>query len=146
LPPGDQRLYDTRVLTEDNGLSLALWHLGYKIVSPKQCTLSPEVMEGWADLAKQRIRWKRGALENCRQYGLTRITLEYWYRQILSAIGIVAMRSICSRSRRRSPLPVVCTSTSSGSSSAACSSRSASSACAAAASCRWRSQACYSSR
>jgi cellulose synthase/poly-beta-1,6-N-acetylglucosamine synthase-like glycosyltransferase len=90
LPPGDERLYDTEVLTEDNELSLALRHLGYKIVSPKQCTLSTEVMEAWADLATQRIRWKRGALENCRQYGLTRITLEYWYRQILSAIGIVA--------------------------------------------------------
>lgn len=89
LPSASASLYDTEVLTEDNELSLALRTLGYRIVSPKACTLTTEVMETWGALAKQRLRWKRGAIENCRQYGLTRVTLEYWWRQLLSLVGIV---------------------------------------------------------
>lgn len=87
--PSGNGLYDTAVLTEDNELSLALRHLGYKIISPRECTLTTEVMETWGDLAKQRLRWKRGAIENCRQYGFTKITLQYWWRQALSLIGIL---------------------------------------------------------
>ena len=89
LPFGTGSLYDTDVLTEDNELSLALRTLGYRIVSPKECTLTTEVMETWSDLAKQRLRWKRGAVENCRQYGLTSVTKEYWWRQFLSLLGII---------------------------------------------------------
>jgi cellulose synthase/poly-beta-1,6-N-acetylglucosamine synthase-like glycosyltransferase len=89
LPKGSASLYDTEVLTEDNELSLALRTLGHRIVSPKECTLTTEVMENWGDLAKQRLRWKRGAIENCRQYGITRVTREYWWRQLLSFIGLV---------------------------------------------------------
>jgi cellulose synthase/poly-beta-1,6-N-acetylglucosamine synthase-like glycosyltransferase len=89
LPRGTLSVYDTDVLTEDNELSLALQHAGYKIVSPRECTLTTEVMESWRDLARQRLRWKRGALENLFQYGLTRITLQYWYRQVLSTLGIL---------------------------------------------------------
>jgi cellulose synthase/poly-beta-1,6-N-acetylglucosamine synthase-like glycosyltransferase len=89
LPAGSGSLYDTEVLTEDNELSLALRTVGYRIVSPKECTLTTEVMETWGDLAKQRLRWKRGAIENCRQYGLTRVTLEYWWRQLVSFVGLV---------------------------------------------------------
>jgi cellulose synthase/poly-beta-1,6-N-acetylglucosamine synthase-like glycosyltransferase len=89
LPSDSASLYDTEVLTEDNELSLALRTLGYRIVSPKECTLTTEVMETWGDLAKQRLRWKRGAIENCRQYGLTRVTREYWWRQLLSFVGLV---------------------------------------------------------
>jgi cellulose synthase/poly-beta-1,6-N-acetylglucosamine synthase-like glycosyltransferase len=88
LPTGSAALYDTEVLTEDNELSLALRTVGLRIVSPKECTLTTEVMETWGDLAKQRLRWKRGALENCRQYGLTRVTREYWWRQLLSFVGL----------------------------------------------------------
>jgi cellulose synthase/poly-beta-1,6-N-acetylglucosamine synthase-like glycosyltransferase len=89
LPSASASLYDTEVLTEDNELSLALRTVGYRILSPKECTLTTEVMETWGDLAKQRLRWKRGAIENCRQYGLTRVTLEYWWRQLLSFVGLV---------------------------------------------------------
>jgi cellulose synthase/poly-beta-1,6-N-acetylglucosamine synthase-like glycosyltransferase len=88
LPQGSGSLYDTEVLTEDNELSLALRTVGYRIVSPKECTLTTEVMETWGDLARQRLRWKRGAIENCRQYGLTRVTREYWWRQLLSFVGL----------------------------------------------------------
>lgn len=82
-------VYDTDVLTEDFELTLRLGHLGYAVVSPKECTLSTEVMETWGDLARQRLRWKRGAMENLIQYGLTRVTLEHWARQLVTLLGIV---------------------------------------------------------
>jgi cellulose synthase/poly-beta-1,6-N-acetylglucosamine synthase-like glycosyltransferase len=86
-PSGE--VYDTEILTEDFELTLRLKHLGYDVVSPKECTLSTEVMETWGDLARQRLRWKRGAVENLIQYGLTRITLEHWARQIVTMLGAV---------------------------------------------------------
>jgi cellulose synthase/poly-beta-1,6-N-acetylglucosamine synthase-like glycosyltransferase len=85
-PTGE--VYDVEVLTEDFELTLALKHLGYEVVSPKECTLTTEVMETWRDLAKQRLRWKRGAVENLVQYGLTRVTLEHWARQLITLLGI----------------------------------------------------------
>lgn len=89
--PGAPYIYDVRVLTEDNELTLALLHLGYKIRSPKGCKLTTEVMSTWTDLAKQRLRWKRGALENLFDYGITRVTIEYWLRQLLSLIGVMVI-------------------------------------------------------
>jgi cellulose synthase/poly-beta-1,6-N-acetylglucosamine synthase-like glycosyltransferase len=45
LLPGDTaHVYDTSVLTEDNELTLALLHLGYRVISPKECRLTTEVM------------------------------------------------------------------------------------------------------
>ena len=87
----DVEVYDTEVLTEDFESTLRLRHLGYDVVSPKECTLSTEVevMETWRDLASQRLRWKRGAVENLLQYGLTRVTLERWARQLVTMLGIL---------------------------------------------------------
>jgi cellulose synthase/poly-beta-1,6-N-acetylglucosamine synthase-like glycosyltransferase len=88
--PGDAaQVYDTKVLTEDNELTLALRHLGYKVISPMGARLTTEVMESWGDLYRQRLRWKRGAIENLRDYGLTRVTLTYWARQLFTFFGIV---------------------------------------------------------
>ncbi len=91
IPVGDGRggIYDTTVLTEDNEISFALMHLGYKILSPKGCTLTTEVMPTWRELWNQRLRWKRGAIENCVQYGLTRVTAPYWARQLVTMLGIL---------------------------------------------------------
>jgi cellulose synthase/poly-beta-1,6-N-acetylglucosamine synthase-like glycosyltransferase len=91
VPPGDGRggIYDTSVLTEDNELTFALLHLGMRIISPSDCTLTTEVMPTWKELWSQRLRWKRGALENCVQYGLTRITWRYWGRQAFTFIGLL---------------------------------------------------------
>lgn len=89
--PGSDQVYDVRVLTEDNELTLALLHLRFRILCPADCTLTTEVMETWADLFKQRLRWKRGALENLTDYGWTRVTLPYWGRQLLSLIGIIVI-------------------------------------------------------
>ena len=87
---GRGEVYDVHVLTEDNELSLALMHLGYSILAPAECTLETEVMTTWPDLVRQRLRWKRGALENIVDYGLTRVTAPYWGRQLLSALGVLA--------------------------------------------------------
>lgn len=84
------QVYDVHVLTEDNELSLALQHLGYRILAPIGCTLETEVMPTWRQLAAQRLRWKRGALENLLDYGWTPVTRRYWGRQLLSLLGVVA--------------------------------------------------------
>ncbi len=91
LPAGDGQggVYDTTVLTEDNEISFALMHLGYEIKSPPECALETEVMTSWRELWNQRLRWKRGAMENCVQYGFTRITAAYWGRQALTFLGII---------------------------------------------------------
>ena len=87
---GTGDVYDIHVLTEDNELSLALMHLGYRILAPVGCTLETEVMTTWGDLARQRGRWKRGALENIVDYGWTSVTASYWGRQALSLLGVIA--------------------------------------------------------
>jgi poly-beta-1,6-N-acetyl-D-glucosamine synthase len=91
LPAGDGGggIYDTTVLTEDNELTFALRHLGYRVISPPECTVVTEVMADWRALWRQRLRWKRGAVENCFQYGLTKVTLQYWARQALTALGLL---------------------------------------------------------
>jgi len=90
LPGGVAQVYDTAVLTEDNELTLALLHLGYAIISPKECLLETEVMTSWRALWSQRLRWKRGALENLLDYGWTPVTAGYWRRQLLSHLGVLA--------------------------------------------------------
>ena len=87
---GAGEVYDVHVLTEDNELSLALMHLGYGILAPAACTLETEVMTSWGDLGRQRLRWKRGALENIADYGWTRVTASYWGRQVMSGLGVFA--------------------------------------------------------
>lgn len=91
LPPGDERggIYDTTVLTEDNELTFAILHLGHRVLSPAECTLTTEVMPTWRALWQQRLRWKRGAVENCFQYGVTGITWRYWGRQLLTLAGVL---------------------------------------------------------
>lgn len=87
--PGEPQVYDTRVLTEDNELSFALMHLGYEIKSPRGCTLTTETMPTLRMLASQRLRWKRGALENLFDYGWSRVTRDYWLRQATGVLGVV---------------------------------------------------------
>ena len=91
LPAGDGRggVYDTEALTEDNELSFAILTLGYTLLAPRDMTLVTEVMPTLAQLWNQRLRWKRGAVENCVQYGFTRVTASYWGRQGLTVAGIV---------------------------------------------------------
>jgi cellulose synthase/poly-beta-1,6-N-acetylglucosamine synthase-like glycosyltransferase len=82
--------YSYATLTEDNWMTLALKHLGYKVVSPKDATMSTEVMLTWRELAKQRLRWKRGAFEDLLSFGFTRRTLKGWGLQLVSVLGVFA--------------------------------------------------------
>jgi cellulose synthase/poly-beta-1,6-N-acetylglucosamine synthase-like glycosyltransferase len=77
-------------LTEDNWMTLALKHLGFRFVCPKNATVSTEAMPTWSALARQRLRWKRGAFEDLLSYGLTRHTLKGWGLQLVSSIGVIA--------------------------------------------------------
>lgn len=85
------QVYDTKALTEDNELTFALKHLHCKIISPSKCSLTTEVMPSWSSLFHQRMRWKRGAIENNHHYGLTRYTWNYWRLQVWGQIGIVVI-------------------------------------------------------
>jgi len=89
--PGAPHVYDVRVLTEDNELTLAILHLRMRILCPIECTLATEVMPSWGDLFRQRLRWKRGALENLIDYGWTPVTRRYWGRQLLALTGLAVI-------------------------------------------------------
>ena len=83
-------VYSYATLTEDNWMTLALKHLGFRFVCPKTATMSTEAMLTWGDLARQRLRWKRGAFEDLLSYGLTRHTLKGWGLQLISTLGVIA--------------------------------------------------------
>lgn len=85
---GEAHVYDTGALTEDNELTFALLHLDHAIIAPAECALKTEVMTTWKSLGLQRLRWKRGAIENNIQYGFTKITLKYWGLQVWGLLGI----------------------------------------------------------
>ncbi|WP_216853614.1 glycosyltransferase [Phytoactinopolyspora halotolerans] len=85
------QVYDTHALTEDNEITLAIKSMGLRCVSPPECIVVTEVMPTWRDLWRQRLRWQRGALENLRSYGLTRVTRPYALQQAGMAFGVVAM-------------------------------------------------------
>jgi cellulose synthase/poly-beta-1,6-N-acetylglucosamine synthase-like glycosyltransferase len=89
---GAGQVYDTAALTEDNELTLALKTLGWRLVSPSACRVYTDVMGSWRDLWNQRMRWQRGALENLRSYGLTRVTARYWLQQVGMALGVLALQ------------------------------------------------------
>lgn len=82
--------YSYATLTEDNWMTLALKHLGYRVVSPKDATMSTEVMLTWRELARQRLRWKRGAVEDLFSFGFSGRTLKGWGLQLVSLLGMLA--------------------------------------------------------
>ena len=87
--PGD--VYDTFSLTEDNELTLALKTLGARMVSPRGCRVTTELMPTWRDLWHQRQRWQRGALENIGMYGMSSATARYWAQQLALGYGVLAL-------------------------------------------------------
>lgn len=91
LPGRHGSVYDTLALTEDNEITLAVKTLGHAAASPRECGVLTEIMPTWRDLWHQRLRWQRGALENLRAYGLTRVTLPYLAKQAAMYLGIVAI-------------------------------------------------------
>jgi poly-beta-1,6-N-acetyl-D-glucosamine synthase len=91
LPGRTGEVYHPAALTEDSEITLALRTLGMGAASPRECRVRTEVMTTWRDLWHQRLRWQRGALENLRAYGLTRVTAPYAARQAAMYAGIVAV-------------------------------------------------------
>jgi poly-beta-1,6-N-acetyl-D-glucosamine synthase len=81
LPGRAGDVYDTSALTEDNEITLALKHLGWHLVSPRECIVRTELMPTVGDLHRQRLRWYRGAIENLLCYGWTPVTRRYWVQQ-----------------------------------------------------------------
>ena len=81
--------YHERNITEDSEMTLAIKTLGHECLSPMDCWVSTEVMPTWRALWRQRIRWQRGALENLRTFGLTRVTLPYAARQAWSFVELL---------------------------------------------------------
>ncbi len=82
-------VYDTAALTEDNELTLCAKRLGYRVLSPKECTVATAMMPTLRSLYKQRRRWQRGALENLYAHGIDRHTAPYLVRQILTYSGAI---------------------------------------------------------
>jgi len=81
-------VYDISALTEDNELTLSVKELGFRVVSPKACTVKTAMMPTWSSLYKQRRRWQRGALENLIAHGINRHTAPYALRQVMTYIGV----------------------------------------------------------
>lgn len=88
--PGGDSYYTLASLTEDDEITKAVKTLGYRTMSPSGCRVTTEVMPTLPKLWHQRLRWQRGALENLRSYGVTRVTLRYFGQQIMMGVGATA--------------------------------------------------------
>lgn len=69
-------------LTEDFEITLALMHLGYKPISPRECVSHTDLMPTVSMLWSQRLRWQRGTLETLRLYGLRKVTWRLYLTQL----------------------------------------------------------------
>lgn len=88
--PGGSGYYTIASLTEDDEITKAVKTLGYRTLSPAACTVTTEVMTSLPKLWNQRLRWQRGALENLRTYGLTKVTARYFGQQLMMGAGAIA--------------------------------------------------------
>ncbi|MGW5658444.1 glycosyltransferase [Streptomyces humi] len=88
---GGTSYYSLASLTEDDEITKAVRTIGCRTVSPAGCRVVTEVMTTVPKLWHQRMRWQRGALENLRDYGWTRVTAPYFVRQILMGLSVLAL-------------------------------------------------------
>ncbi|MGW2768314.1 glycosyltransferase [Streptomyces sp. NPDC001275] len=87
---GGNGYYSLASLTEDDEMTKAVKTLGYRAMSPAGCAVTTEVMPTLGKLWHQRLRWQRGALENLRDYGWTRVTARYFLQQFLMGFGALS--------------------------------------------------------
>jgi cellulose synthase/poly-beta-1,6-N-acetylglucosamine synthase-like glycosyltransferase len=85
-----ETVYSINTLVEDLELTLAIKHLHHKVIAPIECSLETETMDTWRGLAKQRYRWKLGALQTAWAYGFTKHTNIFHRLQLLNLTGIIA--------------------------------------------------------
>ncbi|MER7046517.1 glycosyltransferase [Streptomyces jumonjinensis] len=88
---GGSSYYSLASLTEDDEMTKAVRTLGYRTVSPPGCAVVTEVMNTLPKLWHQRLRWQRGALENLRDYGWTKVTAPYIIRQGLMGLSVLCL-------------------------------------------------------
>ncbi|MFI6685476.1 glycosyltransferase [Streptomyces sp. NPDC050485] len=86
---GGTSYYSLASLTEDDEITKAVRTLGYRTVSPPGCGVVTEVMTSLPTLWHQRLRWQRGALENLRDYGWTKVTAPYILRQTFMGLSVL---------------------------------------------------------
>ncbi|PWI16760.1 glycosyl transferase [Streptomyces sp. Act143] len=87
---GGTGYYSLASLTEDDEMTKAVKTLGYRAMSPAGCAVTTEVMPTLGKLWHQRLRWQRGALENLRDYGWTKVTARYFAQQFLMGFGALS--------------------------------------------------------
>lgn len=87
---GGTDFYSLASLTEDDEMTKAVKTLGYRTMSPAGCAVTTEVMTTLPKLWHQRLRWQRGALENLRDYGWTKVTARYFVQQFLMGFGALS--------------------------------------------------------
>ncbi|WP_372441044.1 glycosyltransferase [Actinacidiphila acididurans] len=87
---GGSGYYSLASLTEDDEITKAVKTLGYRTMSPAGCAVTTEVMTTVPKLWHQRMRWQRGALENLRDYGWTRVTSRYFAQQFMIGFGALS--------------------------------------------------------
>jgi cellulose synthase/poly-beta-1,6-N-acetylglucosamine synthase-like glycosyltransferase len=87
---GGSAYYSLASLTEDDEITKAVKTLGYRTMSPAGCAVTTEVMATVPKLWHQRMRWQRGALENLRDYGWTRVTARYFVQQFMMGFGALS--------------------------------------------------------
>src|SRR5262249_17848579 len=75
--------------TEDWHLTLALKHLGWKLVRPQDCMVATVPVSRIRSLFKQRERWAHGYLQTLSQFGWTKVTRTLWLKQIGLLFSIV---------------------------------------------------------
>jgi poly-beta-1,6-N-acetyl-D-glucosamine synthase len=90
LPGSPGEYYSSDSITEDDEITLALKTLGHRCLAVAGCETITELMPTWGALWRQRIRWQKGALNDLRRYGLTRVTSLYWIRQCVIYFGLFA--------------------------------------------------------
>ncbi|WP_079249641.1 glycosyltransferase family 2 protein [Streptomyces sp. IMTB 2501] len=86
---GGTSYYSLASLTEDDEITKAVRTLGYRTLSPPGCGVVTEVMTSLPKLWHQRLRWQRGALENLRDYGWTKVTAPYILRQAFMGLSVL---------------------------------------------------------
>ncbi|WP_255306477.1 glycosyltransferase family 2 protein [Streptomyces sp. Wb2n-11] len=87
---GGTGYYSLASLTEDDEITKAIKTLRYRTMSPAGCAVTTEIMTTLPKLWHQRLRWQRGALENLRDYGFTRVTARYFLQQFMLGFGALS--------------------------------------------------------
>ena len=88
--PGSRTYYNLASLCEDYEMTLAMKTLGYELTSPPRCRPWTHAMPTVAKLRGQRVRWTRGALDDLRVYGWTKVTWTYIMAQVGRCLAMIS--------------------------------------------------------